>query len=262
MSRDKHQILETITAVSRIITLAFKKEKTKIAIRNHNIILCEPNMEKYYGIKMAQGIDRYWNGDSREDIYILNHVICNFIEWYIIPYKEKDYEVYTGLINMAKYLCVGLKRLQNTYETGTVVGTLQYYIIALTSVINEKYYNGLLYNSKNNTYLDDNEYNMEYSTIFDIEKFKTFWSNEELKSLCDQFEGCFRMPNEKDYSLFNTENSYDDNNSNNMGNFVLPVPRSQKNAIVKGKLVGISEILNTMDMRFKTMVNKSVKGAK
>lgn len=306
MFTDKHQILETITSISRIITLTFKPDKTKIAIRDHNVVLCDPDICKYYGIKFAQGIDRYINGDSREDIYILNHVICNFIEWYVLPYKEKDMEIYKGLINMAKYLCVGLKKLQQTYETGNVVGALQYYIIVLMAVIEDRYSPDLLYNSgKSNrlSFLDDeNENDMIYSTIFDIEKFRSFWTKNELKSLCDQFNKCFRNPDEKDNIVFyendkhqnqkyisnsdnemsidgseisNSKNEQTKNEqtidtisndtvdkNDNRNSFILPKPRSKNNAIVKGHLVGIGEILDTMDKRFTAMLNQSVKGSK
>lgn len=208
MSADKQQILETITAVSRLITLAFKPKGTKIAIRDHNIVLCEPKTDTYYGIKIPQSVDRYWNGDSREDIYILNPVICNFIEWYIIPYKTKEPEIYRGLINMAKYLRVGLRDLQTTYRSGTAVGTLQYYIIVLTAVIEDKFYPEMLYNAASSgrkSFLDednDDTSDMIYSTIFDVDKFKTFWSREELKSLCSQFEKCFKNPGEVDNVVF------------------------------------------------------------
>lgn len=266
---EKHQVLETITAVSRIITSVFKPHKTKIAIRDHNVVLCEPLSDKYYGIKFPQGIDRYWNGDSREDIYILNHVIINFIEWYIIPYKDTDTELYYSLINMAKYLCVALKKLQSTYKTGNVVGILQYYIIVLTSVIEDTFTSDLLYTqetSSRDSFLDDmkTEDEMVYSTIFDINKFRTFWSREELKSICDQFDKCFRQHDEKDITIFKnsdkSEESDEDIKFNNKKN-ILPVPRCKHNAIVAGHLVGISNILDTMDRKFRSILNQSVKGS-
>lgn len=211
MSSDKHQILEPITAVSRLITLAFKPKNTKIAIRDHKVMLCEPVSEVYYGFNIPQGFGRYWNGDSREDIYILNHVLCNFIEWYIIPHKESDPDIYKGMINMAKYLRVGLKELQNTYKTGNAVCTIQYYIILLTSVIEGWFYSSLLYNpssSERKSFLDDDDLESDsiiYSTIFDVQKFKHFWSKEELRSLCSQFDKCFRSPDEPDPVVFKVE---------------------------------------------------------
>ena len=216
MSANKYQILETITAVSRLITLAFKPKDTKIAIRDHMVILCEPTITSLYGIPLPQSVDRFINGDSREDIYILNKVICRFILWYIIPYKEQDKEIYNGLINMAKYLCIGLEHLQDTYKTGTVVGTLQYYILALIAIVNDTFDPNMLYDpscTRNNSFLDDDldkdidafnvfDESTVYSTIFDVDKFKNFWTKNELKSLIKQFEQCFRRLEEPDVVIF------------------------------------------------------------
>lgn len=210
---EKQQILETITAVSRLITLSFLKKGTKVAIRNHNIVLCEPTQKSYFGLNITQGIDRYINGDSRDDIYNLNHVICNFINWYIIPYKKNDNDIYKGLINMTKYLCVGLKRLQITYKSGNVVGTLQYYINVLLSVINSTFHPDMLYTnntSEKMSFLDDDGVdNIEFSTIFDIDKIKNFWSKKELSALFNQFDSCFKMPDDPDYDIFYDETSED-----------------------------------------------------
>lgn len=299
---DKHQILEPITAVSRLITLAFKPKNTKIAIRDHNIVLCEPKTDNYLGIKIPipQSVDRYWNGDSREDIYILNHVICNFIEWYIIPYRSSDPSMFKGLINMAKYLRVALKDLQMTYRTGNVVGTLQYYINVLTALIDNTFHIDMLYNplsSGRYSFLDENNedpQNPIYSTIFDVQKLKSFWTREELQSLCNQFDQCFKLPEDPDTVIFRDNNvddtpiSHTDINDDancSEDNYVdfdndqtqrrqkpqssyikntsyksWPVPRSQTNVIVQGHLVAISNILNMMDKRFTAMLNQSVKG--
>lgn len=301
MSTDKQQILETITAVSRLITLAFKPVRTKVAIRDHNVVLCEPNTDKYYGMKFAQAIDRRLNGDSREDIWIINQVLANFINWYVLPYKDDDAEIYDGLINMTKFLCVALKKLQETYKStpGNVMGTLQYYIIVLNAVIEDKYYPGLLYTNNtpsNDSLLDDEKSDDEliYSTIFDIDKFRNFWTRDELKSICDQFLKCFKLPdnvhikNKKDNNEYDDLDEYksyhtfEDNESNvsmsddqsseknipcyknNTVNqqFILPIPKNKNNAIVKGHLVGINNILDTMDRRFRIMLNQSVKGTK
>lgn len=306
MSTEKHQILETITAISRLITLAFKPIGTKIAIRDHKVVLCDPINEKYYfNLKLTQSIDRYWNGDSRDDIYVLNHAISNFIEWYVISAKTKNEKLYKSLINMAKYLCVGLKRLQKTYKTGNVVCTLQYYINILTATIEDIYYSEMLYSptsTSRKSFLEgisDEDINEDdgtiiYSTIFDIEKFRNFWTADELISLCSQFDACFRDPHEKEDNLFGIdiedkdgttvyasmnenenkiENEYENENENEYENeniiekigadkIVLPIPKSINIPIVMGHLVGVSKILDTMDKKFIGMLNQSVRGTK
>jgi len=118
---------------------------------------------------------------------------------------------------MAKYLCVGLRELQYTYKSGTTVGTLQYYIIVLTAVIDDTFYPEMLYNavvSGRKSFLDEDNDEAEhliYSTIFDVGKFKTFWSKEELKSLCEQFDKCFKSVGEIDNVIFkDTDLEYDE----------------------------------------------------
>ena len=210
MSVEKHQILETITAVSRIITLAFKPGGTKIAIRDHNVVLCECEPKSsdgsIFGLtiqNITQGVDRYYYGDSRNDIYVLNHVICNFIEWYLIPHKYDDRELYNGLLNMARYLCVSLQDLQKIYNHGNVVLTLQYYIIVLNAVIDGTFYPEMLYMiAGTNGRSHDEPQNLMYSTMFDVDKFKNFWSREQLINLCSLFEKCFRMDDEPDIIIF------------------------------------------------------------
>lgn len=201
---DKQQILETITTVSKLISLSFKPVGTKISIRDHKLILCDTNKtDTYFTIPFSQQIDRIFNKDSREDIYVLNHVIVNFIQWYLIPYKSNNSPIYKDLLEMTKYLCVGLKRLQLTYKKGNVVGTLQYYINVLTAVIEDKFCSTMLYiyeddspqdtiekgESKDN---EEDENELEYSTFLDIEKIKNFWSDKEIHQIFEQFNKCFR----------------------------------------------------------------------
>jgi hypothetical protein len=49
---------------------------------------------------------------------------------------------------------------------------------------------------------DDGENGLTLSTIFDIEKFKTFWSKKELDRLCGQFNGCFKNQGEVEEVIF------------------------------------------------------------
>lgn len=271
MSNEKHQILETISAISRLITLAFKPIGTKIAIRCHKLVLCEPTLKgAFINTGLSQSIDRYWNGDSRKDISVLNHVIRNFIDWYILPNKDNE-KIYLGMIQIAKYLCVGLIRLQYTYRSdkGNVAFALQYYINILVAIIEERFYPGMLYNPNskdNNSILDANFENKEdpmiYSTIFDVNKFKNIWNDEELTTLCDQFGKCF-----KEYNISESEQNEQKDISNlqtycGYTNFTLPIPRNKYEPLVDGHLTGLSKMLDRMDKKFIGMLNQSVKGGR
>lgn len=303
---DKHQILEPITAISRLITLSFKPIGTKISIRDHKIFICEKNSEtitKYLprGIAkgVSQGVDRYWNGDSREDICILNNVIFKFIEWYVIPAKKTKSKIYPGLIKMAKFLCSGLRRLQRTYETGNVVLTIQYYINILATISledNNNYFVGLFYRPKNDNCLEfisddsdkESKNELMYSTIFDVNKLKNFWSNEELLNLSELFTKCFDMninntdvievldndtddDNVDDDSSENVFTTQKDTNSHMLANdkqndkqykFCDPVPKNVNNTIVSSCLVGITRTLDDMENKFKKLFEMSIRDQK
>ena len=237
-------ILEPITSISRLIILNFHDVGTKISIRDHKIVLCKKEkklMDGYFDNKIFQGVDRYLNGDSRNDMYILNHVIYNFIEWYIIPYKNNNeyQELYSNLINVVKYLCLALQKLQKTYGTGNVVCVLQYYIIVLKSIINDTFEEDMLYNYISSENLEEAN---TYGTILDTDKLKHFWSVPELESIMYQLNKCFEISQDK--SIINY------------------MPCDQSNAIVEGTLVGIKSILNKMDDKFTSIIIQSMKGTK
>ena len=184
---------------------------------------------------------------------------------------------------MAKYLCVGLTRLQYTYreDKGNVAYALQYYINVLVAVIEDRYYPGMLYNagSKEDQSIldgkfDEEEDPMVYSTIFDINKFKSMWSEEELNTLCDQFGKCFRNPGDPDKAIFMDPTEIDDEDSKDddseitasrhlgYGKFVLPVPRNIHKPLVDGHLTGLSKMLDRMDKKFTGILDQSVKGGR
>lgn len=277
MASAKQQILEPITAISKLVSLSFYPIGTKIAIRDHKIVICPPIEESFYLNKsIVQGFDRFLNGDSRDDMYILNQVIFNFIEWYVIYYKEKDKKIYKHLLLLVKYLVVGFRRLQITYKTGNVVLTLQYFINVLLSIINDTYDESMLFLFTHDEIDLDGDL-IKYSTIFDTEKLRSFWSSTEITSICSQFDKCF--VSEEEVSEFEFEANIlfgDDDDLKSTSSVIsestfkklklvgidLPIPRKKRNAIVKGTLVGINSILNTMDTKFTTIIQKSVRGTK
>lgn len=303
MSVSKQQLLETITTISKLILLSFKPIGTKIAIREHKLVVCDPINTKYYiNSTITQGIDRCWNNDSREDMYVLNHVIVNFIELYVQPYKSKDPIIYENLIKLSKYLCVGLKRLQRTYGSCNVSLVLQYYVNVLMTVISETYCNDMLFNLSKNHDNDETQAptidrkTLEYSTMLDIDKITNFWSDEEIKSIADQFGKCFKEHNEKESDLFNLNDMFDNSIqtifpqqlsstssssglsqtsssglssqtlsqtfSNSLDDIKLPVPKNKTSALINGYLVGIEKILELMDDKFSALLDKSVNGTK
>jgi len=280
MNPSKQQVLETISSIGKIIMLAFKPVGTKIAIRNHILVLCESDLNgngmgrSYIGF--YQGIERYCYGDSRDDLYVLNHVLTNFIDLYILTYS-KDSDIYNRLIMMCRYICCGLKRLQQTYVEGNATCVIQYMINILYALINNTYKPYMMYSiNRINRYNmlingnDDVKESMNHSSIFDTNKIKDFWSLAELKSIIGQFDQCFI--NESDDLINDQTNDhlndpkdsdreevYVHNSEEDIG---LPTPKNPSNALVSGYLVGIQQILVAMDNRFIIMLERSVKGKK
>ena len=268
MNPSKQQVLETISSIGKIIMLAFKPVGTKIAIRNHILVLCESDLNSngmgrsYIGF--YQGIERYCYGDSRDDLYILNHVLTNFINLYILTYP-KDSDIYKRMLMMCRYICCGLKRLQQTYVEGNATCVIQYMINILYAIINNSYKPYMIYSinriNQSNLLIDgDVKESMDHSSMFDSNKIKDFWSIDELKSIIGQFDQCFTCDRDDNidqkYSdaeiVGDVHNSYEDNG--------LPVPKNPSNALVSGYLVGIQQILVAIDNRFIVMLERSVKG--
>jgi len=80
---------------------------------------------------LTQSLVRKYKGVSREDIYILNSVIINYIVLYIANENE-NYDMYKKLLLLA---AEGLKCLQNTYKCGLVALSIQYYINLIKVVL-------------------------------------------------------------------------------------------------------------------------------
>ena len=86
-TNNKRQLLDPIGSICHIVSLTYKPLNTKIGINNHAIIIQESNV--------LQWLDRYWNGDNRENISLLYNIVIRVIEWYIIPLSGK-YNVETN----------------------------------------------------------------------------------------------------------------------------------------------------------------------
>jgi hypothetical protein len=262
-ARKEPQVLEAVTAIARIATLAFYPDGTKIAFRNHNIVICPPTKtDIIYHLmpqKLMQGIDRYWNSDSRDDLHIFNHVIKNFIDLYIIPYKKKNMQTYNNLINLTKYACVGLIKLQRTYSEQhcNAVLVIQLYINILRDLIRGKHDETSFYVPYGQAAKpivgdgDDVEQDHYFtlSTIFDIEKIKTFWSQRELDKLCEQFNGCFKNQGEVDDVIFSNNPTHADMSKINS---VINVQDTESSLMDQDPLIDMSDGPDEADKSDKT----------
>ncbi len=228
----KQQLLEPISTIVKLILLQFKSQNTKISIRNHCMHYDDQSYEKKMSMPMAsfqQALTRTLRGDSREDIAVLNNVLINYIEWYIINNNNiESQKIFTNMINMS--IC-GLKKLQNTYlnnynSVSNVILTLQYYITLIEDIVEKLIKNGKDFKSR---VVDINT--NELQNIVDIEIIKELWSDEDIVSLHSDLNYCVK---------------HRDNITHN--------------SLIKAKMESITTLLNLKDEIFMNMVKNSIGG--
>ena len=83
-------ILEPLQVMINLAVLGFCPIGTKINIHENMLYLHQPTF--------AQGLWRWWEGDSKDDLYYLFHAIRRYYKWY----KNKDNEIYNYILELAK----------------------------------------------------------------------------------------------------------------------------------------------------------------
>jgi hypothetical protein len=94
-------ILEPLQVMITLAQLNFYPIGTKIKIYKNVLYLHEPSS--------LQGLFRWLEGDSKDDLYYLFHAIRRYYKWY----KTLDDKVYTLILKLAKQ---GIKKLISTYQ--------------------------------------------------------------------------------------------------------------------------------------------------
>ena len=108
-------ILEPLQVMINLAVLGFCPIGTKINIHENMLYLHQPTF--------AQGLWRWWEGDSKDDLYYLFHAIRRYYKWY----KNKDNEIYNYILELAKE---GIKNLIKTYQKAdkkSILHTLSLY---------------------------------------------------------------------------------------------------------------------------------------
>ena len=225
----KKQLLDPLGTLCKLISLNFYDLYTKISIQNHILIIQKPNN--------YQPLMRILNGDARENISELFYVIIRLIEWYLVEPKNIDKNDENLVIinqsaeikKLAKYLCISLKKLQETYEYGNVVLAIQFYINCIEDILN-----GTFNNSKLPKHVFDKEF--EYDTLLDYNKLKNFWDFQKLKRICDAYDECFKI--------------IEDNSTTD----------EEKKVLIEGYLSSINATLQIMDTEFQKLIVNSNRG--
>jgi len=108
-------ILEPLQVMINLAVLGFCPIGTKININNNMLHLHEPTF--------TQGLWRWWEGDSKDDLYYLFHAIRRYYKWY----KNEDNKIYDYILDLAKD---GIKNLIKTYQKAdkkSILHTLSLY---------------------------------------------------------------------------------------------------------------------------------------
>ena len=96
-----NMILEPLQVMLTLAMLSFCPVGTKIYIINNVLYVHEPSM--------LQGVYRWLDGNSKDDLYYLFHAIRRYYKWY----KTIDSKVYELILKLAKE---GIKKLISTYQ--------------------------------------------------------------------------------------------------------------------------------------------------
>jgi hypothetical protein len=191
------QLLDPISTLCKLMFLNFKKSHTKLSIHDHVLHIHNPSAYQF--------IVRMYNGDGRENITELYQTIIRLIEWYIISEadsenNETNYQkiLLSGAVKkLIPYLCDSFTRLQETYQSGNVILSLQFYINLLKNSLNGSYKKQELPISIKP--IENRE------TLIDYDKMKNLWDVARLNKLYNLFENCFET--QKDPVLSELEKS-------------------------------------------------------
>jgi len=115
MKEQSDMILEPLQVMITLSVLGFCPIGTKITISNNTLYLHRPTM--------VQGLLRWWEGDSKDDLYYLFHAIRRYYKWY----KNENNKLFKELLVLAQK---GIKNLIKTYqkaEKKSILHTLSLY---------------------------------------------------------------------------------------------------------------------------------------
>jgi len=218
----KKQLLDPLGTLCKLVSLNFSEINTKISIHNHSLSLQKPYNYQF--------MVRWVNGDGKENVSELYHVISRVIKWYMLNDNDNS-EIYNcdELKRLVRYLCNAFRKLQETYEYGNVILAVQFYINIMESAINGNYNDNML-----PKYILDKE--KEYENLLDYDKLKNFWKYDKLKRICELYDACFKVYNSEDMILI------------------------EKEALINGYLQSIQSILEITDGEFHKLIQNSTKG--
>lgn len=113
-------ILEPMQVMIQLALLSFSPLGTKLSVNQNILSLHHPSL--------SQGVFRWFNQDSKEDLYFLFNVVRRYYKWY----KKENKKIYNYILDLAKS---GISKLVQTYEQGgnqSITKTLRLYYSILS----------------------------------------------------------------------------------------------------------------------------------
>ena len=108
-------ILEPLHVIIKIAMLGFCPEGTKLTISANLLYLQKPTW--------TQGVTRWYQQDTKEDLYYLFHAIRRYYKWY----KQKDNEIFNYILELAKKGISKLIRTYSSVDKKSILHTLSLY---------------------------------------------------------------------------------------------------------------------------------------
>lgn len=136
-------------------------------------------------------------------------------------------EFWSCMSKLSRYMCVGLSKLQETYELGNVVYSLQYYINLIYDALDGRY------SAKR---LPKCIAESELKNLLDYNKIKNLWNYKKVYEICELYDKCFEAQNDQTLS---------DNH---------------KKDKIEGYLKAVDHLLNISDEEFRKLLQGSRQG--
>lgn len=128
------------------------------------------------------------------------------------------------------YLCDAFRKLQQTYNTGNVVLSLQFFINILEDALEGKYDESRL--PKHVREKEDT-----YKTLLDYNKIKNMWELKDVQRIIELYENCFKL-------YFNDTET----------------PQNTKIALIQSYLKSVDSVLEIADKEFQRLIQNSNNG--
>lgn len=183
-SEKPHFLFDPITTVIKLSMLVYKKPLTKIRVTQSKISFCDPSL--------FQGMNRWFNGDSRNNIHCLYWPILYFCYFKYNLQINSDEESLHSLKQIVDHfgslIIEGLQCLKTTYcnsKNDLVINCLDLYLIMLSS------------EDEKSIQLRYNKLNGPAKNLFD--EFLKCWQSTNIEIMINLFRD---LEKKKDDELF------------------------------------------------------------